>query len=61
MLDELNHSNPQVASRLITPLLQIKRFDPVRQSLMRQELQRLSERADLSRDLYEKVSRALAQ
>ncbi len=61
ILDELNHSNPQVASRLITPLLQFKRFDPVRQSLMRQELQRLSERADLSRDLYEKVSRALAQ
>ena len=61
MLDELNHSNPQVASRLITPLLQFKRFDPVRQSLMRQELQRLFERADLSRDLYEKVSRALAQ
>lgn len=27
MLDELNHSNPQVASRLITPLLQFKRFD----------------------------------
>lgn len=61
MLDELNHSNPQVASRLITPLLQFKRFDPVRQSLMRQELERLSARPDLSRDLFEKVSRALAQ
>ena len=61
MLDELNHSNPQVASRLITPLLQFKRFDPTRQSLMKQELKRLSARPDLSRDLFEKVSKALAQ
>ncbi len=61
MLDELNHSNPQVASRLITPLLQFKRFDPTRQSLMKQELERLAARPDLSRDLFEKVSRALAQ
>lgn len=61
ILDELNYSNPQVAARLITPLLQYKRFDPVRQSLMKQELQRLAERTDLSGDLFEKVTRALAQ
>lgn len=60
VLNELNQVNPQVASRLITPLLQFKRFDPRRQTLMKQELQKLAERADLSRDLFEKVSRALA-
>ncbi|WP_316675734.1 aminopeptidase N [uncultured Tolumonas sp.] len=61
ILEELNTTNPQVAARLITPLLQYKRFDSVRQSLMKQELQQLAERTDLSNDLFEKVSRALAQ
>lgn len=61
ILDELNHSNPQVAARLITPLLQFKRFDSTRQALMKQELQQLAARTDLSNDLFEKVSRALAQ
>ena len=61
ILDELNHSNPQVAARLITPLLQFKRFDSARQALMKQELQQLAARTDLSNDLFEKVSRALAQ
>jgi aminopeptidase N len=61
ILDQLNHTNPQVASRLITPLLQFKRFDFTRQTLMKHELQTLAARADLSNDLFEKVSRALAQ
>ncbi|MDD2843067.1 MAG: aminopeptidase N, partial [Tolumonas sp.] len=61
ILEGLNTTNPQVAARLITPLLQYKRFDTVRQSLMKQELQQLAERTDLSNDLFEKVSRALAQ
>ena len=61
ILDELNQTNPQVAARLITPLLQFKRFDSTRQALMKQELQQLAARTDLSNDLFEKVSRALAQ
>lgn len=61
ILAQLNKSNPQVASRLITPLLQFKRFDAVRQGLMKQELQKLAGQPDLSRDLFEKVSRALAE
>jgi aminopeptidase N len=61
ILDQLNHTNPQVASRLITPLLQFKRFDFTRQTLMKHELQTLAARTDLSNDLFEKVSRALAQ
>lgn len=61
ILEQLNQSNPQVAARLITPLLQFKRFDSVRQGLMQQELQQLAARTDLSNDLFEKVSRALTQ
>jgi aminopeptidase N len=61
ILAGLNQSNPQVASRLITPLLQFKRFGGVRQTLMRKELEKLAAIPDLSRDLFEKVSRALAQ
>ncbi|AWL11890.1 Membrane alanyl aminopeptidase [Saliniradius amylolyticus] len=55
----LDSVNPQVASRLVTPLLAFKRFDLGRQQHMRQQLERLAEQATLSRDLYEKVTRAL--
>jgi aminopeptidase N len=59
ILHELNTANPQVASRLITPMLQYRRYDPTRQALIRAELERFAARPDLSRDLYEKVTRAL--
>ncbi len=59
ILDRLNSSNPQVASRLIDPLLKFKRYDQQRQVLMRAELERLAAKNDLARDLYEKVSKAL--
>lgn len=52
--------NPQLAARMITPLLAWKRFDPVRGNLMRNELLSLSNGAGLSNDLFEKVERGLA-
>ncbi|GLP98070.1 aminopeptidase N [Paraferrimonas sedimenticola] len=58
-LIELNSLNPQVASRLITPLIQFQRFDVKRQELMKGELSRLLAMPDLAKDLYEKVSKAL--
>ncbi|MGL5949653.1 MAG: aminopeptidase N [Aeromonas sp.] len=58
---ELNEINPQVASRLITPLIQFKRLDHVRQQLIKAQLTRLLGKADLARDLYEKVTKALRQ
>jgi aminopeptidase N len=61
ILIELNSINPQVASRLITPLIQFKRLDEGRKSLIRTELARLQALPDLARDLYEKVAKALAQ
>ena len=58
-LIQLNSINPQVASRLITPLIQFERFDLTRQALMKAQLQRLSEIDDLSNDLKEKLELAL--
>lgn len=60
MLTELNSRNPQVASRLIEPLIRLKRYDENRQALMRAALEKLQALPDLSGDLYEKVSKALA-
>ncbi|EME1725520.1 aminopeptidase N C-terminal domain-containing protein, partial [Cronobacter sakazakii] len=60
MLIELNTRNPQVASRLIEPLIRLKRYDEKRQALMRAALEELKALPKLSGDLYEKVSKALA-
>ena len=56
----LNAFNPQIASRLTTELTRFRRYDPVRQRLMRAELTRIAGAADLSRDVYEVVSKSLA-
>ncbi|MGL5564535.1 MAG: aminopeptidase N C-terminal domain-containing protein, partial [Plesiomonas sp.] len=58
---ELNEVNPQVASRLITPLIQFKRLNEARKALIRAELTRLANLEGLARDLFEKVSKALQQ
>jgi len=60
ILCQLNSSNPQVASRLITPLIEFKKFDAVRQELMKEQLIRLSKIDGLAADLFEKIDRALA-
>jgi aminopeptidase N len=61
ILVKLNKSNPQVASRMITPLIQFAKFDASRQALMKQCLQELKNLPDLSKDLFEKVTKALAE
>jgi len=55
----MNEINPQVASRLITPLIQFKSFDLIRQQLMRAELDKLIKLDNLSKDLKEKLDAAL--
>ncbi|MGM1052217.1 MAG: aminopeptidase N [Pseudomonadota bacterium] len=56
---ELNHLNPEIAARLITPLTRWARFDETRQTLMKAELERI--RAEkLSPNVYEVVEKALA-
>ncbi|MEW6984439.1 aminopeptidase N [Colwelliaceae bacterium 6471] len=56
---KLNEINPQVASRLITPLIQFKGFDHTRQQLMLAEIKKLSQMPKLSKDLQEKLDAAL--
>ena len=60
-LIKLNEQNPQVASRLITPLIQFKRLDENRKQLIKVQLTRLLKLDNLALDLFEKVTKALAQ
>jgi aminopeptidase N len=59
VISKLDGINPQVAARLVTPLLSWRRFDAKRQRLMKAELQKLATMASLSNDVFEKVSRSL--
>jgi aminopeptidase N len=57
---ELNVKNPQIASRLLTPMRQWKSFTADRQKLMKTELKRILESDNLSPDVYEIVSKCLS-
>lgn len=59
VLTDLNTRNPQVAARLIEPLIRLRRYDAKRQSLMRQALEQLKTLDNLSGDLFEKIGKAL--
>ncbi|OOF56247.1 aminopeptidase N [Rodentibacter genomosp. 2] len=59
VLIKLNDSNPQVAARLIEPLIRFARYDTQRQMLMKRALERLSTVENLSKDLFEKIEKAL--
>lgn len=61
ILMKLNTLNPQIAARIVTPLIQYAKFDETRQQQMKSQLQVLLSLPELSKDLYEKVSKALAQ
>ncbi len=55
-----NQQNPQVAARLVRTLINWKRYDPKRQLLMREQLERIAQEVPLSRDVAEIVEKALA-
>lgn len=59
ILADLNTRNPQVAARMIEPLIRLKRYDADRQALMRSALEQLKGLEKLSGDLYEKITKAL--
>ncbi|MDH5611404.1 MAG: aminopeptidase N [Gammaproteobacteria bacterium] len=59
-IEKLNDLNPQIASRLTTPLTRWKRFDQQRQGHMTAELDRLKQIPQLSRDVYELVEKSLS-
>ncbi|MBE4473668.1 aminopeptidase N [Vibrio parahaemolyticus] len=59
ILRQLNDSNPQVASRMIDPLLKFRKYDEARQVMIRAELEKLKVMDNLAKDLFEKVTKAL--
>ncbi|MCJ1887918.1 aminopeptidase N [Pseudomonas sp. LA21] len=56
----LNALNPQIASRLLTPLTRWRKYAPARQALMKAELERILASGELSSDVFEVVSKSLA-
>jgi len=56
----LNGLNPQVAARMAAPLIQWRRYDESRQQLMQAQLQRILDEPELSKDVFEVVSKGLA-
>ncbi len=58
---KLDKLNPMVASRLVNPLTQWRRYDEHRQKLMHEELTRLLKQKPISKDLYEVVSKSLPE
>jgi aminopeptidase N len=55
----LNASNPQIASRQLTPLTRWRKYDAGRQALMKVELRRVMAEPKLSPDVFEIVSKSL--
>ncbi len=56
---DLDRRNPAVAARLAKAFDRWRRFDPLRQRLMREQLEGLAGTEGLSRDLYEIVHKSL--
>jgi len=55
----LNALNPQIAARLLTPLTKWRKYDEQRQLLMKKALERIQAEPQLSKDVYEVVSKSL--
>jgi aminopeptidase N len=55
----LNRSNPQIAARQLTPLTRWRKYDARRQELMKNELRRIMAQENVSRDVYEVLSKSL--
>jgi aminopeptidase N len=55
VLDKLN---PQIASRLLTPLTRWRKFSAKRQALMQVQLRRIKAQEELSKDLFEIVEKS---
>ena len=55
----LDSINPQIAARLLTPLIKFKRYSPKRAGLMKAELERMLRHEGLSKNTWEVASKAL--
>ena len=56
---ELDQFNPMVAARILGPLTRWRKFDVQRRTLMTEQLERIKETENLSRDVFEIVSKSL--
>ena len=56
---QLNSRNPQIAARLLLPLIQWKNYSKVRQQMMKAQLQRVSETPNLAKDVFEITEKGL--
>ena len=56
---QLDERNPQVAARIATAFLKWRRYDPARQSAMREQMERIRRRETLSADVNEILTKAL--
>ena len=56
----LDTSNPQIAARLLSPFTKWKRYDELRQGLMKSQLQRIHAKEGLSKDVFEVVEKTLS-
>lgn len=59
VVSKMDKVNPQVAARLVTPLLAWQRFNCQRREHLLQQLQQLATTTNLSNDLYEKITKSL--
>ena len=59
-IQRLNRSNPQIAARLLTPFTRWRKYPEARREQMRSRLEQLKAQPDLSKDVYEVVSKTLA-
>ncbi|MCW9047097.1 MAG: aminopeptidase N [Gammaproteobacteria bacterium] len=57
---KLNKTNPQIAARLLLPLIQWKNYAANRQLMMKAQLQRISETPDLAKDVFEITNKGLS-
>jgi aminopeptidase N len=55
----LNESNPQIASRLLTPLTRWRKYPQQRRELMRAQLERIKSEPSLSKDVFEVLAKTL--
>jgi aminopeptidase N len=56
---QLDAMNPQIASRMVRPLMSWRHYEPVRSGLMKAQLELIKAHEGLSGDVYEIVSKSL--
>ena len=60
MACKMDDMNPQMAAHMVKPLTRWKRFDAKRQEMMKKALEKVLEKKNLSKNVYELVTKSLA-